>query len=51
MILSFQVGGSRRDAALDAMRAFGFEDSLTRKTLNELLKVFELALYSLFFFK
>ncbi|XP_017217743.1 uncharacterized protein LOC108195299 isoform X2 [Daucus carota subsp. sativus] len=35
-----RVGGSRRDAALDAMRAFGFEDSLTRKTLNELLKVY-----------
>lgn len=30
----------RRDAALDAMRVLGFEDSLIRKKLNELLAVF-----------
>ncbi|XP_074349143.1 uncharacterized protein LOC141688898 [Apium graveolens] len=35
-----RVGQMRRDAALDAMRIFGFDDSLIRKKLNELLKVY-----------
>jgi hypothetical protein len=32
-------GNSRMDAALDAMRQFGFEESLVRETIQKLLDV------------
>lgn len=44
-----QAGQTRRDAALYAMRVLGFEDSLIRKKLNELLKIFLFSLSLNFF--
>ncbi|XP_045832183.1 uncharacterized protein LOC123923535 [Trifolium pratense] len=35
------VGNTRMDAALDAMRQFGFEEKLVRETVEELLDVYE----------
>ncbi|KAK2430950.1 histone-lysine N-methyltransferase SUVR2 protein [Trifolium repens] len=34
-------GNSRMDAALDAMRQFGFEESLVRETIQKLLDVYD----------
>ncbi|GAU36653.1 hypothetical protein TSUD_213070 [Trifolium subterraneum] len=34
-------GNTRMDAALDAMRQLGFEENLVRKTVEELLDVYE----------
>ncbi|RYR46208.1 hypothetical protein Ahy_A07g031966 isoform C [Arachis hypogaea] len=35
------VGSSRMDAALDAMKQFGFEEKLVQETVNELLDVYQ----------
>ncbi|MCI16939.1 bifunctional UDP-glucose 4-epimerase and UDP-xylose 4-epimerase 1-like, partial [Trifolium medium] len=35
------VGNTRMDAALDAMRQLGFEETLVRETVQELLDVYE----------
>jgi hypothetical protein len=35
------VGNTRMDVALDAMRQFGFEEKLVRKTIQELLDVYD----------
>jgi hypothetical protein len=39
--LGKMVGNTRMDATLDAMRQFGFEEKLVRKTSEELFDVYE----------